>query len=258
MKNCLMLVTLLATACTIVNNEKIELQARENAKILATKLETSRNVLAAIEAYNKFFRGCFGINNRRGPNYFETGETENYGVYNVDKRCNKMVIQELSQPQVDLSCIYVHWGTEAEYKSDKCILQRRLFPVTNSGFFNYSRFLPQNSKVKTEENWLSLVELYNYKAYCAYLGNELTTDEKQTCQKNREQTIKSLISSTSKVKCIDAYKTLFHKAVRETLWNCAQLKSLGQPCDRSSMKEALETWGKGHLCTVEDWEKELD
>lgn len=229
---------LLTTNCTFVDN-------REQAKEIASRLETSKDVLTTIDTYNTFY----------GSNCFSTRKNERtsdkYGVYNCD--CNRSVLKELSQPKIDLGCMYKNWATDEYYNSDKCITQRRKHPASNSGFFDYKRFLPKDNNVNTEENWVNLAGFYKDKDYCESEYDELTTSEKQACTDfNKKATLQLAISKT-KPKCRDVYKARFDKAVREFIVVCAHCN------DFEAVKNAVYKWGEEHLCSIDnEWDAGLN
>lgn len=228
---------LITTSCTFVYNT-------EQAKEIASGLEASKDVTTSIETYNRFYGSKCFTTHKNG----KTGDE--YGVYNGG--CNRSVLKELSQPEIDLGCMYKNWGTDEYYNSDKCITQRRKHPASKSGFFDYKRFLPKNNNVNTEENWVNLAEFYRDKDYCESEYNELTNGEKQACTNFNETTTLKLATAKTKVKCKDAYKKRFDKAVREFLVVCAYCN------DFEALKNSVYKWGREHLCAIDNgWDAGL-
>ena len=228
---------LITISCTLVDNT-------ERAKEIASRLEDSKDVITSIKTYNSFWPGCFTTYENR-----KTGDK--YGKYNGG--CNKSVLKELSQPQVDLGCMYKNWDTDEYYNSDKCITQRRKHTASNSGFFDYKRFLPKDNNVNTEENWVNLAEFYRDKDYCESEYDEMTTSEKQACKDFNEASTLKLATAKTKVKCKEVYKARFHKAVENFLHICVYCN------DFYAVKNAVYEWGREHLCAVDDeWDAGLN
>ena len=241
MRRCVLLVLCMTiTGCSFVDNS-------EQAKAISAELEATRDIVTTIETYNKFYAShCFSVHNKG------TGNDNTYGVYNGG--CNKAVLRELSQPEVDLGCLYKNWGTTEKYDSDECIIQRREHPADKSGFFDYSRFLPSTNNVKTNKNWLNLVKFYNDTDYCESEHSELTTHELQACREANKQATIKLATAKPMINCREAYKERFNRAIIE---ECHISLCMG--CnDFNFVRDSVQKWGKDHLCVIdEEWDTSL-
>lgn len=239
------------TICLLIASCGFVDKGGENAKVLSTELEASKDIIATIQAYNRFYmifhnnvvnHRCFKIVSKTVN--VMTNEKDIYGVYIRDRNCNEVVLQELAQSQVDLGCLYKDFATETYYNSDKCILQRRAHPITNTGFFDYKRFLPESSRVKTDENWSNLVEFYNDTQYCESIDNELTSYELQACREAHNQQTVKLATAQPKMNCKDTYKDSF---IEDVIY-IVRDNSCG------NIELALKAWGEAHMCDIRGWQ----
>lgn len=243
MKRCIIAVCLLLTGC-VKSQDQVE-----TAQALANKLQASKDVIAAIETYNKFYTHCFY--HEYDPEWKGGSESpKSYFVYS--ESCNKAALQELSQPQVDLGCLYKNWGTISKYGSDDCIIQRRKYDPDKSGFFDYKRFLPTGSRINSNAEWLNLVNFYNAQ-YCNSDTEELTTEEVQECKKQHKQTVIKVATTQTKLKCSKTYHRLYKKNLMEHL-----ISWCGCACNKDNVEWELNKWGPQHFCDVSGWESDPD
>lgn len=244
MKRCVIIaVCLLSTGCAKLQNQA------EKAQALANELQTSKDVVTVIETYNKFYTNCFY--HEYDPEWKQGPELpKSYFVYKLS--CNKAVLQELSQPQVDLGCLYKNWESRSKYDSDDCIIQRRKYEPDKSGFFDYKRFLPKGNRIKSNADWLKLVDIYNAQ-YCNSDMEELTTEEVQACKRQHKQTVIKVATTQSKLKCSKTYHRLYKRNLMEHL-----IGWCGCACNKDNVEWSLERWGEEHFCDISGWESDPD
>ena len=261
MKRCIIIaVCLLLTGC-VKSQDQVE-----TAQALANELQASKDVIAAIETYNKFYNHCFY--HEYDPEWKGGPESpKSYFVYSGN--CDKAVLQELSRSQIDLGCLYKNWGTISKYNSDDCIIQRRkygskknkdgivdytneLFSDYKSGFFDYKRFLPKGSRINSNAEWLNLVDFYNAQ-YCNSDTEELTTEEVQECKKQHKQTVIKVATTQTKLKCSTTYHRLYKKNFMES-----HIGWCGCACNKDTLEDFVNEWGEKHFCDTSGWESDPD
>ena len=62
-------------------------------------------------------------------------------------------------------------------KSDECIVYRRTMKESKINYFDYKRFLPEDTAIKTETDFLAMVNYYELRHLCDRL-EEKTTEER--------------------------------------------------------------------------------
>lgn len=241
-ERCMIIMLCVLTTGCVTHEEQVK-----KAQALATELETSKDIIKAIETYNQSYRHiCFSTDIQTDSSH---RKQIYYGVYVGDNfyDCDRIVLQELTQEQIDLGCLYKNWATDTYYNSDECVLQRRAHPATSVGFFDYKRFLPQNNKIKTDVDWQSLVAFYNNEKYCKS-NDEKTSYEKQECREQQNQTTIKL--ATTKVQCKTAYGHLYYDNVKELRELC------GYPCNWNILESYMKEWSTEHLCSIDGWNED--
>ena len=210
--------------CIVITGCVTQKERIERAQRLAAELEESKDVIKTIEIFNQFYdKECF--------------------TYKKDW-CDKEILQELAKPQVDLGCMYKTWATDTYYNSDKCVLQRRANPLTETNFFDYKRFLPKNNNIKSDKHWLTLVEFYEDTHYCDPLDKELTTYEIKDCKEKHNQNTVNLAISQPKANCKDVYGTSFIDEIPYIVGD--------YPCD--DIEPVIKAWGEAHMCNISGWQ----
>ena len=138
---------------------------------LMLKLPTSnypiQNVLDTVKKYGSF--------------------SKNSGQY----QCEKVFTEDysLAEDGVDPTCMLSYYKSSDYYESDYCILNRRKFKSRPSKvcYFNYKKYLPQNTSIKTDNDFLRLLQKYEKlqeKEVCQNLCYELTKSECSEAQNN--------------------------------------------------------------------------
>ena len=109
--------------------------------------------------------------------------------------CFSYDVEKLSVPGTRFDCVN---GSN----SDECIVYRRTIKESKINYFDYKRFLPEDTAIKTEDDFLAMVNYYELRHLCDKLA-EKTTEEKQQCKDLIENNTRMM--ATKKPKCKDLY-----------------------------------------------------
>lgn len=253
-------IILMCAACVSV--EKITSEANE----FASQLETDKDPVKVIEAYKKYTGLCHWEYNR-APSQAECIRRDSMAEHGVDFVC------------VGLSTSY---NDDKTYNSDECILYRRSekYHKSDVGYFDYKRFLGENSAIKTDEDFLKLVERYNNISECNKL-TETTTLEIEACKEQKQNEIRSLAKHP--IPCMELVKDKYVEKLRDTgdwyRWAINHdpyelvklLRSVGDYASaqyaykpvwgrteaRQEVKERITNFGKENFCTTDNWKAEM-
>lgn len=184
----------------VVITDMISAKQREE---IATK---NRNVMQALELYWDLYQVESGTSSF--ANGCERGKTGNY--LNIIK----LFARSDSKPQ----CAYNTINNQDEYNSDECILYRRnINKLSEICFFDYKKYLPKNSKISNDEQFINLITIYRklfrskqawddedigfYEYVKTYshcdLLKEVTTQERKQCQDDDEKFIFQIVNGTA-------------------------------------------------------------
>lgn len=256
---------LMCAACISV--EKITSEANE----FASQLETDKDPVKVIEAYKKYTGLCHwkweAGYNRRAPGQAECIRRDSMAERGIDFIC------------VGLSTSY---NDDKKYDSDECILYRRSekYHKSDVEYFDYKRFLGENSVIKTDEDFLKLIEHYNNIAECDKL-TETTTLEIEACKEQKRNEIRSLAKQP--IPCMELVKDKYVEKLRDTgdwyRWAINHdpyeqvnlMRALGEyeaarwmykPVwgrieAKQEVEERIEEFGKENFCTTTDWQQEI-
>ena len=108
-------------------------------------------------------------------------------------------LQLITRSDIDIKCfMFKENSNELMDTSDKCILQRRNHPQpSKTCWFDYKRFLPSTSKIKTDDEFINLVK--NTKLLAKYCDSqqEMTTKEREECVPKAKLFIGQLSTKTA-------------------------------------------------------------
>ena len=193
--------------------------------------------------------------------------------------CFSYDVEKLSVPGTRFDCVN---GSN----SDECIVYRRTIKESKINYFDYKRFLPEDTAIKTEDDFLAMVNYYELRHLCDKLA-EKTTEEKQHCKDLIENNTRMM--ATKKPKCKDLYVTDVSKDYDELLQRVASgynwmidhdpyeyidvliesgytnksiLQSAYQPVlsKREALEESLQrlrVFADERLCDIGDWKSDL-
>ncbi|MBE6461393.1 MAG: hypothetical protein E7006_00935 [Alphaproteobacteria bacterium] len=193
--------------------------------------------------------------------------------------CFSYDVEKLSVPGTRFDCVN---GSD----SDECIVYRRTMKESKINYFDYKRFLPEDTAIKTETDFLAMVNYYELRYLCDKLA-EKTTEEKQQCKDLIENNTRMM--ATKKPKCKDLYVTDVSKDYEELLQRVASgynwmidhdpygyvdvliesgytnksiLQSAYQPVlsKREALEESLQrlrVFADEKFCDIGDWKSDL-
>jgi len=260
-KYLIMPVVLLCTACVSVAT------LTQEAQEFANNLETEKDPIQVIDAYRTYKGLCrWGWNQKVPP----------------QEECIKR--DALAEQGMDFGCVGLptSYSGNKKYDSDECILYRRSekFHESEVSYFDYKRFLGEGSVIKTDEDFLKLVKLYDNISECDNM-QEATTIEKEACKEKRKNEIREL--AKRKVPCSELIKDKYTEKLKDTgdwyrwainhdpneyvrlyralgeyaaaNWVYAPVWSRAKA--RQEVKERIINFGKENFCTTDDWAAEI-
>ncbi len=190
----------------------------------------------------------------------------------------------LMEPDIKLECTILlsEYSGEYENNSDECILYRRSekYHKSDVEYFDYKRFLGENSIIKTDADFLKLVERYNKISECNELI-ETTEAEKEACKEQRKNEIRKLAAQP--IPCMELVKHKYVEKLRDTgdwyRWAINHdpyeqvnlMHALGEyeaarwmympvwsPANaRQEVKERITEFGEENFCTTDNWKAEI-
>lgn len=211
-----------------IANMQLKTPAEEAAE-LDKELSQERNPLKTVAAFIKYS----GTTDNKKMLYAQPI----VGQGNNDKKNEKNQIFAVTlteETPVKKECLI---GSGFGYidSSDECIIARRNASVkpTSVGYFNYKKYLPINSVIKTDEDFILLVDAYLYLIEHHYiegsdrdikekygrdceLAEELTRSEKKQCEQEKENFIKKFVLGTAPM-CKKSIPKKYEKFRQETL-----------------------------------------
>lgn len=226
----------------------------QQAQIFANDLESANDPVKVVEAYKNDFY-C--------PYQPKTFLLSYFGTEDQYKCLKRNVLLE---QDIKFSCTieggydYTNNRKRYEDNSDECVLYRRSpeFHESDVRYFDYKRFLGKDSIIKTDEDFLKLVEYYNQIAECDNLP-ETTSAEKETCKEKRKTQIRAL--ATRRVPCSELINDRYTQFLQESYgwfqWDSEKDFKEKHKERLSSMKKSVKGFGEANFCTTDDWKQKL-
>lgn len=257
---------------TFQKTNKNTLTSAEKAKTRAEQIEKDKNIIDTLEIFTSFFTYKY-------IELFQIFQITNFNTYEYEKNLIKFNIYKQFVPaSVDLKC-FVSEINPDYYHSDECILVRRNTPESTVGYFDYKKFLPQNSVINTDDKFNLLAERYRklFKAdknqtYCQSL-KETTSSEKLQCEKHANRYIEQLVYGTVPL-CRNSTPTEYAKFLEIWARNIAEAKKTSANefdfrfypiicttiCGGSGLvniDEVIEDFGIHHFCATDNIKEDL-
>lgn len=286
MKNLIaMTLILLCTGCTTMKTYN------ERAELFSNALYAEKDPILVIEAYKNEYHcptpdddtglqlaaWTYGFPFKLG--YEIVDEFMDFGTEEM-YQCTKRNL--LIEPNIKLECTKKSGYNEYFDNSDECVLYRRSpeYHESKVGYFDYKRFLPEKSPIKTDESFLKLVEKYNHISDCEK-QKETTTAEKEACREKIKNEIRLLATRT--VKCSELKGKEYTEFLigRGDWYEYAQnhdpydninlLRAFGayeaaafaynpvysQKEAQKEVQKSIEKYGAENLCSVENWKQDM-
>lgn len=233
---------------TFQKTNKNTLTSAEKAKTRAKQIEKDKNIIDTLEIFTSFF-----------PNKYtrldQIFEITNFNTY--EKNLIKFNIYKQFVPaSVDLKC-FVYEINPDYYHSDECILVRRNTPESTVGYFDYKKFLPQNSVINTDDKFNLLAERYRKlfrtdknQTYCQSL-KETTSSEKLQCEKYANRYIEQVVYGTVPL-CRNSTPTEYAEFL-EALTRKALIYNFSS----YDIDNAIEDLGIHHFCATDNMKEDL-
>ena len=184
-RNLTVLILCVLTGCVSLSKTEVE------------QMEFNKDPIETINLFNKY-NSKLEVDNREAEcpaSIFLSIVTFGLALPGVPYHCFSYDVENLSIPGTRFDCID---GSN----SDECIVYRRTMKESKINYFDYKRFLPEDTAIKTEDDFLAMVNYYSLRDLCDKL-EEKTTEEKQQCKDLIEKNTRTM--AVKKLKCKDLY-----------------------------------------------------
>lgn len=240
----------------------------KDAQDFANSLEAGKDPVEVIEAYDMYKNLCL----------------EKYNYIPPVEKCIKR--DALTESDIVIKCVDTHRYKDAHerqaYNSDECILYRRseAFHKSEVDYFDYRRFLGEDSVIKNDEDFLKLKKYY-YKIFECDQLPEATKSEKEACKEKRRNELKML--TVREVSCMELIRAEYIKKLKEEAqwyyWAIDHdpneyvnlLRAFGdyrtshfayapvwnRKKAYKQVEEEIQQFGKENFCTTNDWKTEI-
>lgn len=241
----------------------------QNAEKFASDLEVSTDPIDIIKAYNAVNGQCdeYALN-KSGIPIFDRQSQECYNELSV------------SVPGTEFGCMEKKFNGSEFYDSDDCIIYRRnhtQYEVT----FDYKRFLPKNSPIKTDDDFKKWVKYFNSDNGCKK-NDKTTTTEYAACMEKVQDNTRNM--ATQLVDCKILYEQEYTNLLKEqggwyehqinfSPMQAANLaaavgdyfsaniyahsRKMSYSEIISSIKSDISEFGNEHFCSVKNWKTEM-
>jgi len=271
MKKCLIMpVVLLCTACVSVANTQQETpeQIKQNAEIFAKELENSKDPVEVMDAYIKYFQNSVECRSAGYNIYcYGTKMPDACDGQNEFSSHDCQIASALAEPGTKFGCLVgyecMHMLPDfQEYcsggkQSDECILYRRKLHETEVAYFDYRRFLGNNTRIKNDEAFLRFANAYAKNTGCEK-ELETTTLEKQGCKERRDNFFRQAVKQ--KIHCRDFVEMEYRELLKDARSSYNFYREYGESHSKAieHIKEVtVDTFSKMYLCDVSGWQKEI-
>lgn len=241
----------------------------QRASIFANELESSTDPLDIIKAYNAVNGQCHEY-------------AQNKWLIPIFDRQSQECYNELSVslPGTQIGCMISNFDGPAFWNSDECIVYRRTH-TEDEVIFDYKRFLPKNSPIKTDDDFKKWVKYFKYDNECKK-NDKTTTTEYENCISNVQTNARLMASQL--VDCKVLYEQTYTEFLKEqgewyeeqlyfdpigtanllasigdyftaNIYANARKLSYSEIVDR--LQESIEDFGNKHLCSVKKWKSEM-
>lgn len=232
MKKIFVLMPIICAGCSF-------LSSGQDGQLFVENLEKSQDPTSVIETYLDIKDGC--------KDYYANRDIVMIGNALKREYKNQCIKQKATaEPGVNFDCL----TSPDVFSSDECILHRRNLHDTSVAFFDYKRFLPANSLIKTDDDFVRLIHFYQkFYTRCDKFV-DITNAERQECKETVKQRIQDAVTKNEPCeKVMSENYTAF----------------LSEYCDlfkhkqnyMKELKEDMDKYGKENFCSAANWETEL-
>lgn len=262
----------LVTALFFCNNASATIN---NIDQLEKEIAKQKNPIAAGAMFNSIFR-------QKGQLMCPDGNFPSSQKLS-DAEIN--VLQIWVKPEVKVKCFISNSYTGDFFdQTDECILARRNTKKSDTCWFNYQKYLPETSSIKTDQEFLNLADAISFfftengeEKYCAN-KKETTTTEKKQCVENIKKFINQLMSGKAP-HCRDTHKNEYYSMLengRDVLNRIKNASIVNRATGYEQQDSTLffraiysdafgkeivnniKNFGPAHFCRTDGFERDLD
>lgn len=222
----------------------------QNAEQFAQELEASKDPVKVMDAYITYFQSDIKY-------YHNMGNIVFYGIEiaGIDPLGNNIakggiIAQALAEPGTKWRCI-------SDDQSDECILYRRNRHETKVAYFDYKRFLGNNTRVKDDNDFLKLARIYSNATKCETL-KEATSLEKQACKDRREKALRLAVKQ--KVHCKDLVEIEYKEelAARHRSYQLnVDVWRYSHSAAMQDISKDIHSFADEYMCNISGWERDM-
>ena len=202
MKNILFIILGLSVASCLNQADK-NMFYKSEAENYVKNLEQQKSIASTIDAYKNYFdiddyQNQYGMTTNLSNSFQEHffGESLKTPMtcqpfskkYDINRFFYYM--KNLLRQDIRLECVCSDYNTNSDqniYKSDDCILYRRNLTYSPIAFFDYKRFLPNDSFIQTEKQFAFLYDIWKIRLEAC---QDNLDKEKKACKKLPDMTTK--------------------------------------------------------------------
>ena len=232
MKKIFGLIPIICAGCTFLSSE-------QDGKMFADNLEKSQDPVSVIETYLDIKDGC--------KDYYANRDIVMIGNALKKEYKNQCIKQKATaESGVNFECL----TSPADFSSDECILHRRNLHETSVAFFDYKRFLPENSLIKTDDDFVRLIHFYQkFYTRCDKFV-DITTEERQDCKDTIRQRIKDAVTK------IEPCEKVMSENYANFLSEHCELFKYKQNYMKE-LKNSMDKYSKENFCSTANWETDI-
>ena len=229
---------IIISGCSGVTNSEPQLS-------LGSQLESNKDIISTIETYNSVYKDC------KHPDYSPDW---------LGRKCDTSLMKQ----NVEYKCFEkAAYDPKYKDKTDECILHRREIKNSEISFFDFARFIPNNTKIKTEKNFKGVAKVYEYSMIDCKERREITQQEREKCFSNVKNDIHKMVYDT-KIKCTDLNilkienEGLMYRI--SVLCDCDSKSKNGYKirlADIEALQKELKDYSESYLCDISNWEQEF-
>lgn len=233
-----------------MNDSATSLSVKQNAELFAQELEASKDPVQVMDAYITYFQQDMGLMFHEIADACQYMGMPYYTAKYDPQKC--AIAEALAEPGTMYNCI------NAENQSDECILYRRNRHSTQVAYFDYKRFLGNDTRIKDDATFIRFAQAYADIAKCE-TALETTSAEKQECKERQEKFFRQAIKQ--KIHCRNFAEKDYRELLIRTRINYQYLVKLEHRTHseaiKSLKKDKIDAFAKDYMCDTSGWQQDF-